>query len=121
MKRGYFQMKYRLIFLVVFTLILMLGCSDSAPKPMSVVKTMETLRVIDLKQVETIGNNSWIPIDKHGTPTLHRRLILQILEQFESANHHLEVISWTIDNKPYSYLVNPWVYGIWVHHRSKQK
>lgn len=71
-----------------------------------------------MKEVTTIGNHSYIPLDSYNLWGEEVEIFLKTLQKFEENNPGLEVLSW----HPKWFLSAGYVaiQGLWVTHRPKK-
>lgn len=68
----------------------------------------------------TVGNNTYIPLNFDGSPSMHAKFLLQTIDAFEKKHSELEVVSWRFEMQPGSIDPRPHIFGIWVMHRPKK-
>jgi len=79
----------------------------------------------DIGLTKTLGSYSYIPINRDGHPSYMNILILELLNKFEDANPHLEILEQPRIDKDFA---SSWggrdthqYNGIWIRHRPRQK
>ena len=70
----------------------------------------------DLSRIETIGNHTYIPINKGGTPALWRKDILALLSEFEQSRTNLRVTNWGVEKNQAAHMTYAFVFGLWIDH-----
>jgi hypothetical protein len=66
--------------------------------------------------VETVGNNSYIPIESFSEVDKRRTEIMEIMQAFEKTNLGVKVIDWQIEARHSSYATDSFLYGLWIYH-----
>lgn len=105
--------------LTIFALMAVFGLAGCYEEPPSVIKPTENQIMLNSSNVTTVGNNSWIAVNKAGVVTENARLILVIIDTFEKAHPELFILNYEIESRHLSYGGFPQIFGIWVHHRPK--
>lgn len=105
---------------VAVMLLLAAGCGDS-PSVVNHNMIEVNTGAINLSIVETVGNNSYIPLNLDSSTYSSRKLILNVMKKFEDENPDLEVMSWGIDAQQRAYSTSAHVFGLLAHHRPRQK
>ncbi len=100
---------------------ILVGCDE---KPISVVQEQEgsekeVLLKYDAANVVTLGNHSYIQVNRDWRPADCPYTILKILDCFEKTHPELEVISWHIEKQQDSKTTSDYTFGIWVDHRPR--
>ena len=119
-------MKLMRCLVAMFTLQLLLvtGCSQEQEKKVSVMSGVNRpapTESFNMDVVTTIGNYSYIPINKDYTPPDKIVEILGVVDAFEKKHPALEVKHWVLDDRQNGYRMHSYIYGIWVTHRPKEK
>lgn len=96
---------------------LFIGCSSDESS--SVINPKTTLVSYDLSVVITVGDRSYIPINKKGEPADNPSEILLILKAFEDIHPELEIVDWKIESRQRTHGATPRIFGIWVDHKPK--
>ncbi len=113
-------MKKSLLFALGVAILLLALVSCAGEKP-SVVNPSTTQVAYDFSAVVTVGNRSFIPINKVGKPSDNPSLILNILKEFEKEHPGIEIVDWKIEKEQDSYSASDKIFGIWVDHRPKSQ
>lgn len=93
----------------------------SAMRQLAEKSEMESF-TFDDSAVTTIGNHSYIPINRDGAPVNMVKDILRMKQAFESAHPELTVDGWSIEKAQVSQGATWYVYGLWAdHHPTKPK
>ncbi len=103
-----------IIFYFSFILALGAGCSEKPVVPGVVMLSTATVEKIDLSQVKTKGNYSYIPLNYWSNPADCVDQILVVMNAFETAIPGFRVLDWHIERR------QTYFYGIWVHHEPKK-
>lgn len=96
--------KIRVILLVLCTLAVATVPSASAEQG----KTM------------TVGNSSYIEVQRRGTPDSMQHIILGLLAKFEKDHPELEVTSFNIEKQQVAHVTGSYTFGIWVRHKPRK-
>lgn len=110
-------MKHAIVCIVLSTLVVSVcSCDDSTPQP-SVLNTQAA--PFNSAAIITIGNHSYLPINKEGQPSEMVSEILQIISSFETAHPELVVENWSVEKRQSAHVVTPKVYGLWINHHKR--
>ncbi|MCK6463105.1 MAG: hypothetical protein L6Q29_04815 [Candidatus Pacebacteria bacterium] len=71
--------------------------------------------------IKTVGNHSYVVINKDGRPSDRPVEILEILSDFERLNPDKEITGWSIEKQQTAYgFVYNYIYGLWIDHKPKK-
>jgi hypothetical protein len=113
-----------------FMACLLVGADDCGPPQTAVVDENQAVEktadgsdkiyLFNPKVGVTVGNHSYIYINKDGKPGEKAEMILLLLDSFEKAHPELEVTGWKIDKQPQAYGTPSFIFGMWIDHRPRQ-
>ncbi len=124
---GRFRVAALFVPLMLLSVIFLPACGGNKPsvvKPSTThVTQVTTPATYDLSVVITVGNRSWIPINRNSRPADDPSFVLHIVKAFEDAHPELEVIpgGWKIEKDQDALGSRNYFYGIWIDHRPKSK
>lgn len=92
------------------------GCGNSEPSVLPGSASATKKVAPDFSSVETVGNHSYLPINRGVNADSMASEILRMLDAFEKFHPELKVTSWSIEKQQDAYLTGRYVYGLWVNH-----
>ena len=110
------------IVIIVVVLFVVMGCEKSGPSVFDqavIEQTPPVEQSLSWSTVTTIGNHSYLPINKYGTPYDYRVEILQVLGEFEKQHLEFQVTSWSVDKQQAAHGVSSYIYGLWIDHKPR--
>lgn len=118
----------RCIFLLAVVLLFVgiAGC-EPAEIPRSVVQSQSmeieknTEIIFNDSNTLTVGNNSYIAINRREIPGNNPKLILEVLAKFDETHPELSVKDWKIEAYIHDRFWDGMIFGLWIHHLPKAK
>jgi len=117
-----------MVFAVVSVMLGTIGMAQLVPNPPSAIvekqpAEMEKAVAFSFNPLvcRTVGNHSFVYINKDGNPWDNPTRILILLDVFEKAHPELEMTNWHIEKQQGAYITPAWVSGVWIDHKPKPK
>ena len=105
------------IFVIFISLLFFTTCAKKEDSQ-SVVQEEPTsygsIKVFDFSKSITIGNISWLLIDRRGRPSDNVELILKMIDEFKKKNPNIQVVRWQIEKTQSSETRSDRIHGIWI-------
>lgn len=101
--------------LAILTLGLV-ACEKRDPEPSVMPETITVVKDPDFSKTKTIGNHSYLPINRVGSPDDMIFDILAVLAAFEKSHPDIKVTGWAIEKQQQARDTIPRVFGLWINH-----
>lgn len=72
------------------------------------------------KQIITVGNHSYIPMNIFNTPSERVMSILEVLQRFENLYPDVRVTGWKIEKQQNSFASTSYIFGLWIDHEPRR-
>lgn len=119
-RRSKIMKKALSFFSICIILLLATACTSISDDTnnRSVLKEKSDITT-DFSSATTIGNNTYIPINKSGSPDEFVWEILGIIQNFEKEHPDLKVENWKIEKNQHAYTTSAYIMGLWIQHSPK--
>lgn len=116
------SMLSRAIKLIALVTGLPVGCEPPPPPSAFIVaeKPPQPPEAFNLTVAVTRGNHTYVPVNAFSYPPGFHVRLLELVEAFEQAHPELEVSCFNVEASETNFR-NPYIHGLWLHHRPKPK